>query len=336
MPSYQTTQIPIHLQKYVVDQAYEKYTWRDHAVWRFVMHRNIAFLKEHAHDSYISGLAQTGISIEKIPTLDDMNQILNQIGWSAVCVDGFIPPEAFMEFQANKILVVAADIRHFKQIEYTPAPDILHEAAGHAPIISNPSYSQYLQEFGKLGVKAFSSATDHELYQAIRTLSELKCRQSEQSPEIVECEKRIAELEANKGNPSEMALLRNLHWWTVEYGLVGEMENPKIYGAGLLSSLAESNSVVNPAIKKIRYSLEAMHYSFDITHVQPQLFVSSDFDQLTNVLAAFSSQMAFKKGGAEAILKAIDSKHEAVCELSSGIQIVGVFTEVILSGADIV
>jgi phenylalanine-4-hydroxylase len=48
-------------------------------------------------------------------------------------VDGFIPPNAFMEFQAYNVLVIASDIRQLEHIEYTPAPDIIHEGAGHAP-----------------------------------------------------------------------------------------------------------------------------------------------------------------------------------------------------------
>ena len=53
-----------------------------------------------------------------------MNNILGEIGWGAVCVDGFIPPTAFMEFQAYKVLVIAADIRQLEHIEYTPAPEL--------------------------------------------------------------------------------------------------------------------------------------------------------------------------------------------------------------------
>jgi phenylalanine-4-hydroxylase len=60
------------------------------------------------------------------------NRILTEIGWAAVAVDGFIPPNAFMEFQAYNVLVIASDIRQLEHIEYTPAPDIIHEGAGHA------------------------------------------------------------------------------------------------------------------------------------------------------------------------------------------------------------
>jgi phenylalanine-4-hydroxylase len=33
--------------------------------------------------------------------------------------------------------------------------------------------------------------------------------------------------EKNLGEPSEMALLSRLHWWTVEYGLIGTLENQR-------------------------------------------------------------------------------------------------------------
>ena len=38
--------------------------------------------------------------------------------------------------------------------------------------------------------------------------------------------------QASLGESSEMARLSRLHWWTVEYGLIGNLQNPKIYGAG--------------------------------------------------------------------------------------------------------
>ncbi|MDP6909737.1 MAG: phenylalanine 4-monooxygenase, partial [Flavobacteriales bacterium] len=135
--------LPEHLRHYVVDQNYDRYTTIDHALWRYVMRLNYNFLNRTAHPSYMNGLKQTGIDIERIPDIREMNEVLGKIGWGAVCVDGFIPPSAFMEFQAHNVLVIAADIRQLKHIEYTPAPDIIHEAAGHAPIIADPEYAEY-------------------------------------------------------------------------------------------------------------------------------------------------------------------------------------------------
>ena len=75
------------------------------------MRKNMDYLKDKAHESYISGLQLTGIFENEIPRMEGMNRILKKIGWAAISVDGFIPPNAFMEFQAYNTLVIAADIR---------------------------------------------------------------------------------------------------------------------------------------------------------------------------------------------------------------------------------
>src|SRR5438445_5885219 len=235
--------------------------------------------------------------------MKEMIDILAQIEWGAVAVDGFIPPAAFMEFQAYKVLVIACDMRQLHHIEYAPAPDIVHEAAGHAPIIVDREYSEYLQRFGEVGAKAMSSKKDFELYQAIRHLSILKERPNADPKELDEATKLVEHRQKTLGEPSEMALLARLHWWTVDYGLIGRLENSKIYGAGLLSSIGESVSCLEPEVKKIPYSIDAMNVPFDITTKQPQLFVCRNFQHLKDVLEEFASQMAYQVGGLEGIKK---------------------------------
>ncbi|MEI6901047.1 MAG: phenylalanine 4-monooxygenase, partial [Bacteroidota bacterium] len=110
--------LPKYLVGLVVDQPYDSYTPQDHALWRYVMRQNVRYLGKVADESYLEGLRKTGISLEKIPHIDAMNRILKEIGWAAVTVDGFIPPSAFMEFQAYNVLVIAADIRPINQIGY--------------------------------------------------------------------------------------------------------------------------------------------------------------------------------------------------------------------------
>ncbi len=322
--------LPEHLQSFIIDQDYNRYTFQDHSVWRAVMKQNTNYLKKVAHKSYIEGLEKTGISIEKIPSLEEMNKALEKIGWAAVAVDGFIPPSAFMEFQKHNVLVIAADIRPVNQIGYTPAPDIIHEAAGHAPIIADPKYAEYLRYFGEIGSKAFSSKSDYDIYEAIRHLSILKADPTTSKDKIDLAEELLNKAIDNAGIPSEMTLIRNLHWWTVEYGLVGNINNPKIYGAGLLSSIGESKSALKFDVDKILYSLDAKDYSFDITAPQPQLFVTPNFKYLTTVLDEFANQMALRTGGLDGIMKAIESASTATLEYSSGIQVSGTFTDVII------
>ncbi|MGE5316643.1 MAG: aromatic amino acid hydroxylase [Chloroflexota bacterium] len=328
--------LPHHLLSLVIEQPYNNYTARDHAVWRYVMRQNVRFLSKVAHGSYTEGLKKTGISINAIPHMYGMNRILREIGWAAVAVDGFIPPSAFMEFQAYNVLVIAADIRPVNQIEYTPAPDIIHEAAGHAPIIADEEYSAYLKLFGEIGSKAFSSVRDYELYEAVRHLSILKADPNTPSAEIREAEEHLAYIDSTMGEQSEMARIRNLHWWTVEYGLIGSLENPKIYGAGLLSSIGESYNCLQPHVKKLPYTIEAAGYNFDITTQQPQLFVTPDFAHLSIVLNEFADSMALRKGGIESVKKAENSGATATVVLDSGLQISGTFKDCIYEGNNVV
>ena len=321
--------LPGHLKQYIKPQNYNDYTAINQAVWRYVMRKNVDYLSQVAHGSYMDGLQQTGISIDHIPNMYGMNRILKDLGWAAVAVDGFIPPAAFMEFQAYNVLVIASDIRQLEHIEYTPAPDIIHEGAGHAPIIANPEYAEYLRRFGEIGCKAVSSAKDFELYEAVRHLSIIKEAKGTNPLEIEKAEKHIEELQKNMGEPSEMALIRNLHWWTVEYGLIGTVDNPKIYGAGLLSSIGESAWCMTDEVKKIPYSIAAAHTAFDITKPQPQLFVTPDFAFLNQVLEDFANTMALRTGGLKGIQKLIHSKELGTIELSTGLQISGNFEYVI-------
>lgn len=321
--------LPKHLKQFIKPQDYEDYTPINQAVWRYVMRKNVDYLSKVAHSSYLEGLQKTGIEIDSIPSMYGMNRILSEIGWAAVAVDGFIPPNAFMEFQAYNVLVIASDIRQLEHIEYTPAPDIIHEGAGHAPIIANPEYAEYLRRFGEIGCKAISSHKDYELYEAIRLLSILKEAEGTPQSEIKAAEKAVEDLQNNMGEMSEMAQIRNLHWWTVEYGLIGSLENPKIYGAGLLSSIGESAWCMTDNVKKIPYTFSAAQQSFDITKVQPQLYVTPDFAFLSLILEEFANTMALRKGGLSGLQKLIHSKALGTVELSTGLQISGVFTNVI-------
>ena len=321
--------LPKHLKQFIKPQNYKNYSAIDQAVWRYVMRKNIDFLTTVAHKSYLVGLKQAGISIDRIPNMYGMNRILKDIGWAAAAVDGFIPPNAFMEFQAYNVLVIASDIRQLEHIKYTPAPDIIHESAGHAPIIANPEYAEYLRRFGEIGCKAISSAKDYELYEAVRHLSIIKEAPNSNKVDIASAENKVEELQQNMGEPSEMALIRNLHWWTVEYGLIGTVKNPKIYGAGLLSSIGESTWCMTNKVKKLPYNINATYKNFDITKPQPQLFVTPNFAHLSLVLEEFANTMALRKGGLSGINKLIHSKALGSIELSTGIQVSGVFTNII-------
>ena len=167
------------------------------------------------------------------------------------------------------------------------------------------------------------------MYEAIRLLSILKEAEGTPQADINAAEKAVEDLQNNMGELSEMAQIRNLHWWTVEYGLIGTVENPKIFGAGLLSSIGESAHCMTDKVKKISYDISAANKGFDITQLQPQLYVTPDFAYLSLILEEFANKMALRTGGLSGINKLIQSNALGTIELSTGIQISGIFTNVI-------
>lgn len=318
-----TRDIPEHLKPLVVSQAYDEYTAEDQAVWRFVVQHTRRRLLSSAHEAYRSGFDAAGISADRIPRIDQMNEQLGAIGWSAVCVDGFIPPRAFQDFQAHRILPIAADIRTRRHLTYTPAPDIIHEAAGHAPFLSHPSYADYLMRIGAVAGRAFSTPSDQAIYEAIFTLSEVKEDPGSTPEQVTRAERALDEALACQGRPSEAALIARLYWWTVEYGMVGDLDKPKLFGAGLLSSIGEGYFCEDPLVRKLRLSGACIDVAYDITRPQPQLFVAHDFEHLNEVLEHVAASLSQSVGGLTGLGAALRSHEVATLVLDTGEHIVG-------------
>ena len=319
--------VPPHLRHLIVQQDYARYTAIDQAVWRFVLLQTHARLKATAHAAYADGLGQTGISVERIPRIDEMDRHLAPFGWGAVCVDGFIPPRAFQELQSLSILPIAADMRTAEHLVYTPAPDIIHEAAGHAPILPDATYAAYLRRIGAAGARAFTLPEDTAVDSAIYALSELKERPSASAAQVTQAEQALAAARASVRRVSEAARLSRLYWWTAEYGLVGAPSDYKLYGAGLLSSLWESFACHDPKVSKPLLTASAGEVDYDVTRPQPQLFVTPSFERLHDVLDDVVRELPSVQGGEAALGEAMAAQEVASISLTGELRLCGVLSQ---------
>jgi phenylalanine-4-hydroxylase len=315
--------LPPHLRRYAVAQEHAAYTPRDHAVWRHILHRLTAYLAGRAHPRYLAGLAATGIDLEAIPSLDEMNRKLAGAGWSAVAVRGFIPPAVFTELQSRRVLAIAADVRTHEHVEYTPAPDIVHESAGHAPFVADPAYAGYLCRCGEAGFRAIASVEDQAVFEAIRNLSVVKEDPAASEEEVHLAEERLAAAAASVRSASEAARASRLYWWTAEYGLVGSLDAPRIYGAGLLSSIGEAIHCLGPDVERVPLTAACADVPYDITRMQPRLFVARDFEHLFEVLEDFAATLSFRAGGEHGVDVAIAARTVNHLVLSSGAEVTG-------------
>jgi phenylalanine-4-hydroxylase len=327
--------LPGHLRRWVVAQDYAAYTPRDQRTWRTILGRLTTELPARAHPSYLAGLASTGIRADRIPRLDEMNEQLVRLGWGAVAVRGFIPPAVFTELQSRRVLAIAAGIRRPEHLEYTPAPDIVHESAGHAPFLADARYAEYLQRCGEVGWKAIAAAEDLEVFEAVRHLSVVKEDEAATPDQVRLAEERLRAASASVPFASEGARASRLYWWTAEYGLVGSLAGPRIYGAGLCSSVGEALRCLGPEVRKVALDASCAEVAFDITRMQPQLFVAADFDQLFTVLEAFAATLSFRRGGDHGLAEALRSRTVVQLGLPGGRALSGRVAEVVPAGAEV-
>ena len=167
-----------------------------------------------------------------------------------------------------------------------------------------------------------------DVYNAIRNLSDVKEDPASKASDIDAAQRRLDESLAAVTYVSEATLLSRMGWWTFEYGMVGPLDEPKIYGAGLLSSMGESFHCLGPQVNKIPFSVSCIDTTYDITRPQPQLFVARDFQQLKDSLEDLAATMAFRRGGMEGLQKALKAKTVTTTVFESGLQISGILTGV--------
>lgn len=89
----------------------------------------------------------------------------------------------------------------------------------------------------------------------------------------------------------EMTELARLFWFTVEFGLIRENNEVKLFGSGLMSSVGEGPHALSNDVEKREFNLESViHQSFEIDHYQPILYVIDSFEQLYHAIEEWSQQ----------------------------------------------
>jgi phenylalanine-4-hydroxylase len=86
---------------------------------------------------------------------------------------------------------------------------------------------------------------------------------------------------AAEATSAELERLARLFWFTVEFGLIREDGQVRIYGSGLISSVAEARHALGPDCEHRPFDAErVMATPFEIDQLQPVLYVLEDFAQL--------------------------------------------------------
>ncbi len=139
---------------YVVDQCWDDYTAGEHALWRRLYERQIRLVPHYACREYLA-ILQTLDAAGKIPRFDEVSQGLRATTrWELVAVPGLIPDLVFFEHLAHRRFPVTNWLRKPEEFDYIVEPDVFHDFFGHVPLLFDPLYADYMEAYGKGGLKA--------------------------------------------------------------------------------------------------------------------------------------------------------------------------------------
>ena len=145
----------------VVEQPWASYSRTDHEVWDTLYKRQREMLPGRACAEFLAGVERFGLGDGGIPKFADLNRVLGEAtGWEVVAVEGLLPDEVFFDHLANRRFPVSWWIRKPDQLDYLSEPDLFHDLFGHVPLLLNPVFADYMQAYGRGGMKAFAIGPD--------------------------------------------------------------------------------------------------------------------------------------------------------------------------------
>lgn len=248
-----------------IHQPYELYTEANHEAWRRLFQRMESRWRQYANPHFLTGIDNLCLDPQRVPRLEDVNRFLSPLtGFRAKPVSGYVPAFLFFDCLRNREFPTTITIRDAGTLDYLPEPDIFHDIAGHVPMHTDPAFADTLVRFG-------------------------------------DCARTAADIVGGVTDPAErirrmtsiQKALARFFWFTIEFGLMRDGDQLKVYGSGLLSSYGEIAHAID-ALEVQRYPIRlewVINQYFEIDHYQPLLFIVDSFEHLYHLVGELEDWM---------------------------------------------
>jgi len=140
---------------WTIPQGWENYAADEHAVWDLLFERQAKLLPGRASEAFLRGLDVLKLSKPGIPDFEELSaRLMKLTGWQVVAVPGLVPDDVFFDHMANRRFVAGNFIRTRDQLDYLQEPDVFHDVFGHVPMLADPRFADYLEAYGRGGLRA--------------------------------------------------------------------------------------------------------------------------------------------------------------------------------------
>lgn len=140
---------------WTIPQNWDAFTAEEHAVWDTLYARQIELLPGRASKAFLRGLDLLKLSESGIPNFEELSdRLMKATGWQVVAVPGLVPDDVFFDHMANRRFVAGNFIRRADQLDYLQEPDVFHDVFGHVPLLADPVFADYMEAYGRGGLRA--------------------------------------------------------------------------------------------------------------------------------------------------------------------------------------
>jgi phenylalanine-4-hydroxylase len=141
------------------------YTADEAKVWHAIVDRLAELHERHAATTYLEGFRHLGLSAAEPPAPGSLAERLREAtGFGLVLTDGLLDARVFLTHLGQRRQPCTVYLRHGSRPEYTPEPDLVHEAIGHAPMLTDPHAAKLNEDIGR----AAATASDRQLTALLR------------------------------------------------------------------------------------------------------------------------------------------------------------------------
>jgi phenylalanine-4-hydroxylase len=146
---------PAHVGDDWLEPRQADYSSDDDAIWNDLFARQMDVLPGRAASAFMAGLQKLNLNRGGVPEFGRLSEDLSALtGWSVVPVPMLIPDHVFFWHLANRRFPAGNFIRTRETFDYIEEPDVFHDVFGHVPMLTDPVYADYMQEYGRAGWKA--------------------------------------------------------------------------------------------------------------------------------------------------------------------------------------
>lgn len=267
------------------------YTDEDHGTWRlfykeFQLHirKNQKFI----HPFFLDNLHVLDSFSEEIPSLKDINRLVEPIGWSAQYVDGYAPGWEIARMLNQNIIPVSAKIRTPEEVFFANEPDLIHDVFGHIPTLFSEEYRSLLKRWSSISSILPVQESDRSQFH----LNKLIANEGQSADQIDQLKQAASLLAAFMSkNPSPAYMADKAYFWIFEFGMLKDSNRAKVFGAGLMTSMNELSKIASGDYQVGPISYEKLLEESLISDMQNSYLLADSINSIESTIDRISHSL---------------------------------------------